>query len=221
MHSKEESAKRPEKKTTVKRTCKICRARFDREKVKTWVVWCSPDCGYEYSKELRAKQKREAWKKEKEKIKQYLGIKPKKQSQDSLQKAVNKIARLIDKGQRCLARPNEAQNTPLEGGHIYSVGSYPSLRYHLWNIHGQSHKSNAILGGEPDLMLQGIERRYGIEKRNDVEDLRKRYPVLKLTKAEKKEAVTKANRIIKELESGKVYTRDEVNDILGIYKNEK
>ena len=220
MHSKEESAKRPEKKTTVKRTCKICRSRFDREKAKTWIVWCSADCGYEYSKELRAKQRREAWKKEKEKIKQYLGIKPKKQSQDSLQKAVNKIARLLDKGKPCLARPNEAQNIALEGGHIFSVGSYPSLRYHLWNIHGQSHKSNAILGGEPDLMLEGIERRYGIEKRNDVEELRKRYPVLKLTKAEKKEAVKKANRIIKELESGKVYTRDQVNSILGIYKSD-
>ena len=218
QHSKEESAKRPKKKTTVTRSCKVCRTRFERENHLTFIVWCSPDCGYKYSQELKKKKEREAWKKKKEQLKANLGIKPKKQSQDILQKEVNKIARLLDKGKPCLARPNEAQNIALEGGHIFSVGSYPALRYHLWNIHGQSHKSNAILGGEPTLMLEGIERRYGIECRNDVEELRKRYSVLKLTKAEKSEAAKKARQIIKELESGKVYTRDQVNEILAIYK---
>lgn len=218
QHSKEQSAKRPNKKTTVTKSCKVCRTRFEREKHMTWISWCSNACSDVLIAKTLKKIRDEAWKKQKEEIKKNLGIKPAKQSQDPLQKEVNKIARLIDKNRRCLARPNEAQKQPLEGGHIYSVGSYPSLRYHLWNVHGQSHKSNAILGGEPLLMLEGIERRYGIEKRNEIEALKKRYPVLKMTKDEKTEAASKARKIIKDIELGKVYTRDEVNEILGIYK---
>jgi hypothetical protein len=157
-------------------------------------------------------------KQQKDKLREAIGIKPKKQSQDALQKSINKIARLLDKGQPCLARPFEAQNIALEGGHIFSVGSYPSLRYNIWNIHGQCHKSNAILGGEPDLMLEGIERRYGQEQLDKVLSLKSTYKVLKLTNQEKKDALKKANKIIRELESGKTYTRDEVNKIIEIYK---
>ncbi len=141
-----------------------------------------------------------------------------KQSQEPLQKAINKIVRLIDEDETCIARPFE-ETSAYDAGHVYSVGSHPSLRYHLWNIHKQSVKSNKHLGGEQLLMLEGIENRYGIEIRNYVESLPKLYPILKLSIDEKYSALKKANKLIKEIESGKKYTRNEANEYLQIYIN--
>lgn len=163
----------------------------------------------------KRKADKRAWKKKKEKMKEELGIR-KKGHRDDLQKAINDIVKLIDKGKNCIARPFERSGR-LDAGHIYSVGAYPSLRYHMWNIHGQSVKSNRDMGGESLMMLDGVERRYGMNRRREVEDLRKRYPVLKLNNQEKREALRRAREIIRGwVEDPK--SRDEVNSILEIYK---
>ncbi len=163
-------------------------------------------------KESELKAQLSDWRLRKKKIK----YENTKQSQEPLQKAINKIARLLDENETCLARPFEESNN-YDAGHIFSVGAHPSLRYHLWNIHKQSVKSNKYLGGEQVLMLQGIENRYGAKIREYVESLPARYPVLKLTIDEKIEKLKIANKIIKELEKGAEYTRDTINEIIGIY----
>ena len=221
QHSKEHSARRGKR-----YVCQYCGERYQMNKetysLRSLGVYKRSCTSNECEDKARSKAAKKALKvvrkQQKDKLREAIGIKPKKQSQDALQKSINKIARLLDKGRPCLARPFEAQNIALQGGHIFSVGSYPALRYNVWNIHGQCHKSNAILGGEPDLMLEGIERRYGHEQLDKVLSLKSTYKVLKLTNQEKKEALKKANKIIRELESGKTYTRDEVNEIIGIYK---
>lgn len=180
------------------------------------------ECEIESMKRAAMKQvkqqrilKRKEWKKEKEQIRQNLGIK-KKQSQEPLQKAVNKIARLLDTQENCLARPTE-KHTKFDAGHIFSVGSHPSLRYHLWNIHKQSVKSNRYNGGEMGLMLDGLEIRYGKEVREMVESLPGKYSVLKLTAFEKREKLKIANEVCRRLEKGEQLSRDEINEMLGIY----
>lgn len=220
-HTKEESAKRGKR-----YVCQYCGERYHMDK-KTYSMrslgvykrcCTSSECEDKARGKTAKKALKTVRKQEKDKLRKAIGIKPKKQSQDPLQKSINKIARLLDKDRPCLARPFENQNRALEAGHIFSVGAYPALRYNLWNIHGQSNKSNRQNGGESDLMQEGIERRYGVDQFDKLQEMRRTYKVLKLTNQEKKEALRKANKLIKDLESGKHYTRDEVNEIIGIYK---
>ena len=165
--------------------------------------------------EKQRKEARKMWKEKKAKLRSELNPKI-NHSQDALQVAINKIVRLIDKGKPCLARPF-LNYKDLDAGHVFAVGSHPALRYHLWNIFGQSQKSNRFLGGEQGLMFEGIERRYGINRLEYVKDLVKEYPTLKLTFDEKKEALKIANKIIREWEWNPM-TRDEVNKQIGIYE---
>ncbi len=164
-------------------------------------------------KEAEEKKRKQDWREKKIAFK----FETSKQVNEPLQKAINKIARLLDKDQPCLARPFEIAAN-YDAGHIFSVGSYPALRYNLWNIHKQSVKSNKYLGGEQILMLEGIETRYGLEKRQFIESLPLLYPVLKPTIEQKKEWLKKANKIIRDLEAGENYTRDQINEFLEIYK---
>lgn len=201
--------------------CKVCKNKYDR-KGNHLITWCSPECGTQLAlKKLRDKKKADvkevnkAWKEKKAVYRAELS--QGKQSQDPLQKAVNKIVRLLDKDQPCLARPFE-QCSHFDAGHVWGVGSWPSLRYNVWNIHKQSVKSNRDLGGESLLMLEGIETRYGAEIRDMVEGLRLKYPKLSLSVQDKTEALKTANKIIRDLEKGFEYTRDQINEFLGIYK---
>lgn len=167
----------------------------------------------ERKKALESKATKQDWREKKIQFK----FETAKQTKEPLQIAINKIARLLDADLPCLARPFEySQN--YDAGHIFSVGAHPALRYHLWNIHKQSVKSNKYLGGEQILMLQGIEQRYGEEIREYIEKLPQKIPTLKLSIEEKKEALKKANKIIRDIESGEKFTRNEINEILGIYK---
>lgn len=197
------------------RTCKICKEKFDRNFDNQ--ICCGYDCNVKYALKILEKKRKAEWKERKQELKEDLGV-VKKQSAQPLQKSINKIVRLIDKGLPCTARPTE-NHTHFDAGHVFGVGAHPSLRYNLDNIHIQSVKSNRDLGGESLLMLDGIEIRYGKEYRDYVESLPKLYPVLKLTSNERRDSLKTANRIIRNIENrGIIYTRDEVQELLGIYK---
>ena len=148
--------------------CRVCGSKYERNMGLTWVKWCSEECQDKYLKKIIEKERQKQWRKKKEQYKRELGIKP-KQSQEPLQKAINKIARLLDKDKPCLARPFD-KPTRYEAGHIIPVGRYPSLRYHLWNIHKQGNYSNRSQKDD-GLMLEGLEIRYGKERREYVEGL--------------------------------------------------
>lgn len=179
---------------------------------------CEVESKYMAYEKMKANQKRkqeQEWKKRKEKLRKEVGAKP-KQSVDPLQKVINKIAVTLDKDEPCLARPLD-RNNRYEGGHVIPVSRYKSLRYNLWNIHKQGSISNRSLMDD-QLMLEGVERRYGKEKREYLEGLHKEYPTLKLSKVELLEALKIARQILRELDSGKKLTRDEINKRLNIYK---
>ena len=198
-------------------TCRVCKAKYERKMGNTWCKWCSEECQDIYIKQVLEKERKKAWKKKKEQYKKELGIKP-KQSQDQLQKKINKIAVLLDKDQPCLAKPFD-DNSRFEAGHVYGVGRCPALRYNLWNIHKQGSYSNRSQTDD-QLMIEGIELRYGKEKREELEQLRRDYPVLKLTKPEKMAALKRANEILNRLNDGEEMTRDYINDYLNIYKED-
>lgn len=182
-------------------------------------VECKSSHAMKHLEKLKAKQKekiKKDWNDRKKGLKEELGVK-KKQSQQPLQKSINKIVRLLDKEEPCLARPTE-NHVAFDAGHIFSVGSHPSLRYNVWNIFKQSVKSNRDLAGEQLMMMEGVEIRYGKDKREYIETLPSLYPILKLTADEKRVALKIANRLIREIEKGADFTRDQINEYLGIYK---
>lgn len=153
--------------------------------------------------------------KKKEQYKKELGLTTKV---DTLQKVINKIVMFLDDDQPCLARPFDSNNR-FEAGHVIPRGRYSSLSYHLWNIHKQGTFSNRSQTDD-GLMLEGLEIRYGYERRKYVEGLPLLYPTLKLTKPEKMAALKRANDVLKRLQSGEILDRDDINKLIGIYNNE-
>jgi len=138
-----------------------------------------------------------------------------------LQTKVQEIARLIDKGQLCLARQIHAKQ--MHGGHVYSKGGHQQMRFNLHNIHRQSAYSNTFKNDD-DLMKEGIEREYGKEYLNFIKSLKKG-KVPKYTNKEYHNFYKKACEIANELKNKnfeysnfeRVILRNTINTDLGIY----
>jgi hypothetical protein len=144
-----------------------------------------------------------------------------------LQKEINSIVRLIDSRTFCISSMRPL-NPKFDAGHYYSVGSNPSIRFNLFNIYAQSVHENQHKGGNPIEFLSGLKIVYGLEHSEYVQDLKRRYPVLKLSIPEIQEATSKARVIVKYLkEQDKTYLepserlrlRGVFNYRIGIYTN--
>lgn len=195
--------------------CKICKKEFTPARSLQFL--CSPTCAYEYAKQRSEKKLQEKVadkKRRNKKIKE--NLKTPSKHREELQKLINKIAVLIDKDRPCICRPEE-QTEHFNGGHYYSVGSVPAMRWNLHNIHKQSVKSNKYLGGEPLLFREGLIRRYGEDYVKMIEQQRIEYSTVKLTIPEMIEAKKVAKGIIKRLNKGEKTDRYQVNNELGIY----
>lgn len=204
-------------------TCKVCKNKYEKGVTPSldFIGVCNFDCAttlakskLEQKREAEVKSERHAWKERKIKLKQELG--GGKQTEHPLQKEVNKLIRLLDSEYPCLARPDE-KHQHYDAGHIYGVGSYPALRYYLWNIHKQSVKSNQHLGGESVLMLQGLEQRYGEDIKEKLENMRRDFKVLKLSYEEEGEVIKRVRELIRRIEKGELLTRDFCITYMGIY----
>jgi len=143
-----------------------------------------------------------------------------------LQKEVNTIVRLIDKGTQCISTLKPL-NDKYDAGHFYSCGSNPSLRFHLDNIHAQSVYANQYLSGDQMNYLNGLEAVYGSDYKNRVIDLKRKYPILKLSIDGLKEKIVIAKGIVKWHKENidfvnlspreRLHYRDEYNKAIGIY----
>lgn len=196
-------------------TCRVCKAKYERKMGNTWRKWCSEECQDVYIKGVLEKERKKAWRQKKEQYKKELGLTTKV---DTLQKVINKIVMVLDEDQPCMARPFD-NNNRFEAGHVIPRGRYKSLSYHLWNIHKQGTFSNRSQTDD-GLMLEGLEVRYGYERRKYVEGLPLLYPTLKLTKPDKMAALKRANDVLNRLKSGEELSRDDINKLIGIYNNE-
>ena len=141
-----------------------------------------------------------------------------------LQKEINTIVRLIDKGGCCISTLKPL-NDKFDAGHMYSVGSNPALRFHLDNIHAQSVYANQYLSGDQINYLNGLSYFYGIEYKDYILDLKSRYKVLKLSKEDYIEKINVAKKIVSELKfefrpfdnEERLKLRKKFNERLGIY----
>jgi hypothetical protein len=172
-----------------------------------------------------AKKIQRAVKKKENQVKK-LELKPKSYWLAILQKEINQIVRLIDKGCPCISsgRPYRSDD---QAGHMYSVGSTPSLRFNLLNLWSQSVKDNMHNSGN---LLNYRENLVNFGIIDLIEEEKRKYPTLKLSIEEIKEAILKA-KIIKKLMieknndvfasrsvQNRVNLRVEFNKFLEIYK---
>lgn len=198
--------------------CKICKVKFEPQA--NWQSLngvCSVDCGYKLSQIKKEKQE----KKEINQIKE--SLKTKSDYEKILQILINQIVRLIDKDCPCIA--TGSFNGKMNAGHRASVGSNPTIRFHLDNIHIQSEHSNSFKGGDTLKYNDGLIITYGKDYYEYVDSLRK-FPPIKLSIEDLKEKIKIAREIVKELkEKNCIYSTDErlkmrayYNEQLGIYK---
>jgi len=181
--------------------CKVCGDKFI-PKFSTLEPVCDKfDCRTQFALRHVEKQRQK-----KILVEKSLRIKEKKQLKEQvktlsdwkkeLQKEINIIVRLIDKGHLCISSRKPLKDKA-DAGHFMSVGSNPSIRFNLFNIYAQSVHSNQYKSGDILNYIDGLKQEFGQEHLDYVLDLKNKYPVLKLTEFEIKEKIPIARGIIK------------------------
>jgi hypothetical protein len=196
--------------------CKVCKEVFTP--IQALQSVCGYKCAISHAKEVKAKQQRAKDKMTRE------GLKSNSDYLKELQKEINTIVRLIDKGSQCISTLKPL-NDKFDAGHLYSVGSNPALRFHLDNIHAQSVYANQYLSGDQINYINGLSEVYGKCYKDYVLNLKSVYKVLKLSQDELKEKITIAGQIVKELKvldlqyppKVRLELRKKYNERLGIY----
>ena len=200
--------------------CKVCKELFlPRQFAQSC---CNYICAITHAKKLKQQKEQREWKVEKAELKEKL--KTLSEYAKDLQKEVNTIVRLIDKGTQCISTL-KSLNDKYDAGHFYSVGGNPALRFHLDNIHAQSVYANQYLSGDQMNYLNGLSEVYGLEYKDYVVSLKGRYTVLKLTIEDMKDKITISRGIVKWLKlqdrkftvKERIEFRKEYNLKLGIY----
>ena len=177
---------------------------------------CSPKCAIsESKKKAKVKSKR----------KKYPHIYTSELKQD-LQKAINEIVRLIDKGAGCIDCDRKESKPYWNAGHFNSVGSNETLRYHLHNIHNQTLFCNLYGQVSKERYLEGVEKKYGKPYSVFLASLSAAIPLANIDTQMMPRYVKKARKAVRELKKlGLKYTseeriklRDKINNEIGIYK---
>lgn len=186
---------------------------------KAWLFGTSEGKKFLESTQIRAKKQvqtesRKAFNKKKEEIRS------KSYFEKQLQTEINTIVRLIDTDKGCISC-SHGWGSPFtrqaHAGHRISVGSNPTLRYNVFNIFKQCSICNSILSANEREYDKGIVRIYGLEMLEYVKTIPAHFQSLHLSVEELKESISTARKIIKEIQSGKDFTRDEINQKIGIY----
>ena len=141
-----------------------------------------------------------------------------------LQDNINKIVRLIDKGQPCLARGNKPKQ--IHAGHVFARGGNPSIRYNLHNIHRQSAQSNHYQNDD-GILKEGLVKEYGQDYMTFISELR-RTKALNYSNIQYKHFNELALDIIRMLVkkdciyslAERISLRNEINNTLEIYPRE-
>lgn len=220
-----------------KRNCKVCKARFEKDLSKPWIVWCSDECALVIVKEkqekinkklqlqykARASEEKKKWAGEKKMM-----IENTMKRGDWLKRLetiINNIARLIDFGTACISCGGFGKP---QAGHYHSVASDATIRFNLHNEHLQDYRCNVELGSNTIGYDEGLIRVYGREYWEYVKfGLKNVYhKPLNLSIPEIKIYIDQARIILKRLEKDQVERspeerielRDLINSEIGIYK---
>lgn len=149
-----------------------------------------------------------------------------KENKSDLQNTINHIARLIDKGIRCIDCERTEANPCWDGGHRKSRGSTPSLRYNLHNIFKQTRYCNSKSEGNKSDYNEGLTKMYGNVYFEKVIALERTYATLNLFHSEIPPALKEARKILRELKKldleyspkQRIRLREQYNKRIGIYK---
>ena len=206
--------------------CKICKDKFIPKWSSFEKTCLNPACILEHGRNTTAKE----WNKTKKQLKTkkkaihtdvYL-----KDNKATLQTEINHIARLIDKGCRCIDCERTIAKPCWDGGHRNSRGSSPNIRFHLDNIFKQTRYCNSKSEGDKQAYNEGIKEMYGEVYYNFVDSLNLTYPVLKLHHSEYPSIIKEARAIVRELKKldmsytpkQRIRLRKSYNKRLAIYK---
>lgn len=199
--------------------CKNTNCKIEFERIRPLQNVCSTKCAIEYSKQLKLKR----WAKEKRtKLPELYPRKYKGYLQDE----INKLARKIDSKllhNTCMDCDKTLIGIKqVDGAHFTSVGSNPTIRYNLHNIHSARSDCNSYSDTHHEGYKEGIIKRYGKPYLNQIEGLKLKYKIIKLSNkevAEKLAIVRKLNRDFDTFEIiDGVSARDLFNKKIGIYK---
>jgi hypothetical protein len=202
-----------------KRKCKVCQTVFEPKQFLQ--ATCDYKCAIEYSKILKANKEKLEWKKTKSDLKDKL--KSISSYKNDLQKEINTIIRLIDKGHGCIATGSKEGKK--NAGHYIGVGANETLRFHLENIWLQSEHSNMWKSGDTLRYQDGLVSLYSKEYLERLNSLKSIKPI-KLSIEEIKEKISICRGIIKWLKlqektftnEERLYLRLKFNKEIGIYE---
>jgi len=194
--------------------CKGCGELFQPPMSRPLAQVCSPKCAITYQAEQR---KRKA-KKDREQFNQ----EDLTWTKNKLQETVNAIAREIDRGLTCLATGTKGQ---MHGGHVFSRGAHPQMRFNLHVIHRQSAYSNTMQSHD-GLMQEKLAAEYGKGYLEYLKQLRGSN-VQKLTPKEYYSAHRRGLKILRRLKEKpdeafntpkkRIEERNQINAELGVY----
>ena len=206
--------------------CRACGEVFTPQRIGQKV--CSMTCAVKISKEIESKREIQETKKEAKAWKERKKIlteenKSLSDYQKELQKEINTIVRLLDRGHNCISSRRRL-GVKYDAGHLYSVGSNPTLRFNLHNIWSQSVHDNQYKSGNFEGYQKGLIRLFGNSYFEYLESL-KSLPPLRLTKQEIIEKKAICKEIIKELRemdfldnNERLEMRYKLNKRIGIYE---
>jgi len=208
--------------------CKECKEKYVKRNSTQKV--CSWKCAILYAEKDTKKKQREEQRKWNVKKAEILDkLKSKSDHEADLQRIINKIARLIDRGSNCMMCDKElvtqGKSFRENGCHYHSRGANPTLRFNLFNIWIGCHSCNGEKGGNITGYDTELIKLYGKEKWEYIKfDLVRETKPLHLTIDEIKEAKVKAMKIRNDLiELDQVFTpanrwllRAKYNKIIGI-----
>jgi len=197
---------------------KTCKKKFTPARNNQFV--CDWKCANDYTNQLNAKKSKA------EKAEGYERLKTHSDYCREIDEICQEIARLLDNGCNCIScqKPPKKKN----GGHRYSKKAEPQLRHNLLNIFLQCEACNSpeYGNGNPDGYDRGLEMYFGVDLRNEVNNLRIQYPTNKQSISELVSAKARAKKILSELrklgltysDKNRIELRRKFNKQINIYQ---
>ena len=210
--------------------CVICGERYEeyqhiRNRLPLGKKYCdNPECKKQFFARIAKKEaekirknKDKEWRERKSKTRFELdkGVNDK----EYLQREVNWIVNKIDEHLPCICGYLNVREW--HAMHYYSRGASPALRFNVWNIFRGSHTANVANSGDEIKFRNGLIQRYGIEMYDDkIESLKSKYKSpMPWIYEDIKYATKEARKIVRAMKKGEIFTRDEVNYLLKLYKS--
>ena len=207
--------------------CKNCKTIFEQYEFNN--KFCKKiDCLYQkwiwIKEEKQVKQQKALERAYKQRVKNNPSVYL-KESKQTLQREINTIIRLIDKGAKCIDCNRTHSPPSWDAGHFASVGSNHSLRYNLHNIFKQTRHCNSMSEGNKLEYFRGLIRMYSQDYAFFVESQALKYKLVKISSDDYPILIKRCRKIIKELRkldlrytaNERILLRDKYQKEIGIY----